>query len=56
MTLDAIAGDALDAIRARGTYRRMRVLDGAVAPRMRVDGRPVLLFAGSNYLDRAHHP
>jgi hypothetical protein len=29
----------------------MRVLEGAQAPRMRVDGRDVLLFAGSNYLD-----
>jgi 8-amino-7-oxononanoate synthase len=34
----------------------MRVLDGAQAPRMRVDGREVLLFAGSNYLDLAAHP
>ncbi|MEM7409932.1 MAG: 8-amino-7-oxononanoate synthase [Myxococcota bacterium] len=34
----------------------MRVLDGAQAPRMVVDGREVLLFAGSNYLDLAHHP
>jgi 8-amino-7-oxononanoate synthase len=34
----------------------MRVLDGAQAPRMRVDGREVLVFAGSNYLDLAHHP
>ncbi len=34
----------------------MRVLDGLQAPRMRVDGRDVLLFAGSNYLDLARHP
>jgi 8-amino-7-oxononanoate synthase len=34
----------------------MRVLDGAQAPRMLVDGRDVLLFAGSNYLDLAQHP
>ena len=54
--VDAIADEVLEAIRARGTYRRMRVLDGAQAPRMRVDGREVLLFAGSNYLDLAHHP
>ena len=51
-----VADATLDAIRARGTYRRMRVLEGAQAPRMRVDGRDVLLFAGSNYLDLAHHP
>jgi glycine C-acetyltransferase/8-amino-7-oxononanoate synthase len=51
-----IADEVLGAIRARGTYRRMRVLDGAQGPRMRVDGREVLVFAGSNYLDLAHHP
>jgi glycine C-acetyltransferase len=54
--IDAIADEVLGAIRERGTYRRMRVLDGAQAPRMRVDGREVVLFAGSNYLDLAHHP
>ncbi|MDX1650160.1 MAG: aminotransferase class I/II-fold pyridoxal phosphate-dependent enzyme, partial [Myxococcota bacterium] len=51
-----LAADALGAIRARGTHRRMRVLDGAQGPRMVVEGREVLLFAGSNYLDLAHHP
>jgi 8-amino-7-oxononanoate synthase len=54
--LEQVARDTLERIRARGTHRRMRVLDGAQAPRMRVDGREVLLFAGSNYLDLAHHP
>ncbi len=54
--LERAAAEALDAVRARGTYRRMRVLDGVQAPRMRVDGREVLLFAGSNYLDLAAHP
>ena len=53
---DAIADEVLEAIRERGTYRRMRVLDGTQAARMRVDGREVLLFAGSNYLDLAQHP
>jgi 8-amino-7-oxononanoate synthase len=54
--LAQVAAERLDAIRARGTHRRMRVLDGVQAPRMRVDGREVLLFAGSNYLDLAGHP
>jgi len=53
--VDAIADEVLEGIRERGTYRRMRVLDGAQAARMRVDGREVLLFAGSNYLDLAQH-
>ncbi len=54
--IEAIAAEVLDAVQTRGTYRRMRMLGGAQAPRMRVDGRDVLLFAGSNYLDLAHHP
>ncbi len=55
MSLDAWAGEVLDGIRRRGTFRRMRVLSGAQGPRMVVDGHPVVLFAGSNYLDLAHH-
>jgi glycine C-acetyltransferase len=51
-----VAAETLAGIRERGTYRRMRVLDGAQGPRMVVDGREVLLFAGSNYLDLARHP
>jgi 8-amino-7-oxononanoate synthase len=54
--VDQAAGEILGAIRDRGTYRRMRVLDGAQAPRMEVDGKDVWLFAGSNYLDLARHP
>jgi 8-amino-7-oxononanoate synthase len=55
-SLERLAEGTLRALRERGTHRRMRVLEGAQAPRMRVDGREVLLFAGSNYLDLAHHP
>ena len=54
--LDERVEEMLGAIHARGTHRQMRVLEGAQAPRMRVEGREVLLFAGSNYLDLAHHP
>ena len=56
MSVDAIAAEVLAALRRRDAHRRMRVLEGAQGPRMRVDGREVLLFAGSNYLDLAHHP
>lgn len=55
MSVDDVAREVLGGIRARGTHRRMRVLEGAQAPRMRVDGRDCLLLAGSNYLDLAHH-
>jgi 8-amino-7-oxononanoate synthase len=54
--VDAVAEEILGGIRERGTYRRMRILDGAQAPRMQVDGKDVWLFAGSNYLDLAQHP
>jgi 8-amino-7-oxononanoate synthase len=56
MDFAEIAAETLAGIRARGTHRRMRVLEGPQAPRMRVDGRDVWLFAGSNYLDLARHP
>ena len=56
MSVERVAAETLQGIRERGTHRRMRVLDGAQAPRMLVDGREVLLFAGSNYLDLARHP
>jgi len=54
--VDDVAKQTLDAIRERGTHRRMRVLAGPQATRMEVDGRDCLLFAGSNYLDLAQHP
>ncbi len=54
--IDEIADACLGTIRERGTYRRMRVLEGLQGPRMIVDGREVVLFAGSNYLDLARHP
>jgi glycine C-acetyltransferase len=56
MSVESYADAVLDEIHARGTHRRMRVLAGAHSTRMSVDGREVLLFAGSNYLDLAHHP
>ena len=56
MSLAALADQTLREIQAGGTHRRMRVLDGQQAPRMHVEGREVLLFAGSNYLDLAAHP
>ncbi|HTF36194.1 MAG TPA: 8-amino-7-oxononanoate synthase [Myxococcota bacterium] len=54
--LGGVAAETLGAIQKRGTYRRMRTLQGPQAPRMEVEGKEVLLFAGSNYLDLAHHP
>jgi len=56
MSVETRASELLGALRERGTHRQMRVMAGAQAARMSVDGREVLLFAGSNYLDLAHHP
>jgi glycine C-acetyltransferase len=56
VSIGEIATQELAAIRARGTYREMRILRGRQGPRMEVGGREVLLFAGSNYLDLAAHP
>jgi 8-amino-7-oxononanoate synthase len=53
--LDSVADERLAEIRRRGTHRKMRVVGGAQGPHMQVDGRDVVLFAGSNYLDLAHH-
>ncbi len=56
MSLAEVARRTLGEIRAGGTHREMRLLDGPQRARMQVDGREVLLFAGSNYLDLASHP
>ena len=56
MSVESQASALLGALRKRGTHRQMRVMAGAQSTRMSVDGREVLLFAGSNYLDLAHHP
>ncbi len=56
MSVEGIANATLAGLRERGTHRSLRVLDGPQGPRTRIEGREVLLFAGSNYLDLAHHP
>ena len=56
MSAESRASALLGALRERGTHRQMRVMARAQSTRMSVDGREVLLFAGSNYLDLAHHP
>ncbi|MBW2493989.1 MAG: hypothetical protein JRE43_04495, partial [Deltaproteobacteria bacterium] len=50
MSVESRASALLDELRQRGTHREMRVLAGAQSSRMSIDGREVLLFAGSNYL------
>ncbi len=57
---DTCLDDALDAelsgLRDAGLFRRMRRVEGPQGPRMRVDGREVLMLAGANYLGLASDP
>jgi 8-amino-7-oxononanoate synthase len=50
------AQELLEHLRAQSLYREMRLVEGRAGPHMRVDGRDVLMLAGSNYLDLAAHP
>ena len=56
MSIRDIAHRTLSVIRKRGTYRSLRQLSGPHETRVQLNGREVLLFAGSNYLDLSHHP
>ena len=56
MSVADVSESTLGALRARGTYRSLRTLEGPQGTRTRIDGRELLLFAGSNYLDLAAHP
>ncbi len=46
----------LGRIHEAGLHRRLRRVEGAIGPRMRVDGRDALMLAGANYLDLAGDP
>lgn len=54
--LERDAEEALAELRDAGLDRRLRRIEGRAGPRMRVDGREVLMLAGSNYLDLAADP
>ena len=46
----------LDELRARGTYFKLRVLDGQQAPVCHYDGKEVINLASNNYLGLANDP
>ena len=46
----------LDALRAQGTYFRLRVLDDQQAPVCHYDGRRVINLASNNYLGLCNDP
>jgi glycine C-acetyltransferase len=48
--------DALNELRAQGSYFRLRELESACEPVCRVDGREVINLASNNYLGLANHP
>jgi glycine C-acetyltransferase len=47
---------ALDELRAKGTYFKLRILDDQQAPLCHYDGRQVINLASNNYLGLANHP
>jgi glycine C-acetyltransferase len=47
---------ALDELKAKGTYLRLRVLDDQQAPVCHYDGKEVINLASNNYLGLANHP
>ncbi|MFO7898355.1 MAG: 8-amino-7-oxononanoate synthase [Planctomycetota bacterium] len=47
---------ALDELAGRGLLRKLRTVDGAQGPRVRIDGRELLCFCSNNYLGLACHP
>ena len=46
----------LDLLDAQGLRRRRRTAESACAPRVQVDGRPMLAFCSNDYLGLAAHP
>lgn len=46
----------LDELRRAGLYRELRVIESAQGPRVRLDGREVLLLCSNDYLGLAGHP
>src|ERR1700734_934077 len=47
---------ALNDLRAKGTYFRLRILDDQQAPLCHYDGKEVINLASNNYLGLANHP
>ena len=46
----------LDSLAASGMLRSLRIVEGGQGPKVRVDGRDVLLLCSNNYLGIAGHP
>jgi len=48
--------EELDELEQRGMLRSLRIVEGGQGPKVRVDGREVLLLCSNNYLGIAGHP
>jgi len=48
--------EELDQLKQRGMLRSLRIVEGGQGPKVRVDGRDVLLLCSNNYLGIAGHP
>jgi len=47
---------ALDVIKERDLFRRLRYLQGAQTPRVQLEGKEAILLSSNNYLGLADHP
>ena len=54
--LKDVLADRLAELEQRGLYRRLRLVEGAQAGRVRLNGREVLMLSSNNYLGLANHP
>ena len=52
---DHLAGE-MDKLRAAGTYKEELVLQSPTGPRVRVNGREVVMLTSNNYLGFANPP
>jgi len=48
--------DALEEIKERDLYRRLRPISGVQSPRVQMEGHEVILLSSNNYLGLADHP
>ena len=56
MTLAEHLAGQMAALRQAGTYKQELVLESPQGPRVRVDGREVVMLTSNNYLGFANHP
>jgi glycine C-acetyltransferase len=54
--IDKYVQDQIDALKASGVYRHLRILYGPQGPRAVVDARDVINLSSNNYLGLATHP